>query len=98
MRVLTAGDSHAVRTHHIGVTPRRAPQGFASALPVSARSLDVLERLSPREHHIAELVAEGHGNKEIAVTLFLSEKTVKTRSHACTPSSASAHAANSLAP
>jgi DNA-binding CsgD family transcriptional regulator len=35
------------------------------------------DRLSPRERHVAELVAHGHSNKHIAATLFLSEKTIR---------------------
>ena len=33
--------------------------------------------LSPREHYVLSLVAEGKTNKEIATTLDLSEKTIK---------------------
>jgi DNA-binding CsgD family transcriptional regulator len=33
--------------------------------------------LTEREHRIAELVAAGHSNKQIAATLYLSEKTIR---------------------
>lgn len=35
-----------------------------------------IEGLSPSEHRVAELVAEGRTNREIATTLFLGERTV----------------------
>lgn len=42
------------------------------------KSVDpVLERLTPREMSILELIAEGKTNREIAESLFLAEKTVK---------------------
>ena len=34
-------------------------------------------QLSPREHEVAELVAHGRSNREVAAALFLSEKTVE---------------------
>jgi Response regulator containing a CheY-like receiver domain and an HTH DNA-binding domain len=37
------------------------------------------EHLTPRDREIVELVAQGLSNREIAGTLFLSEKTVKNR-------------------
>ena len=49
--------------------------GFASA---RARSLDELaESLTPRESEVLQMLAGGHGNKEIAVRLGISEHTVK---------------------
>jgi len=36
-----------------------------------------LERLSPQERRILDLLSEGLSNREIAVTMFLAEKTVK---------------------
>ncbi len=35
------------------------------------------ERLTPREHQILDLIAEGKTNREIGAQLFLAEKTVK---------------------
>ncbi len=35
------------------------------------------EQLTSREHEVLQLVAEGHGNKQIAAALFLSIKTVE---------------------
>ena len=36
-----------------------------------------LDDLTPREREIAELVAQGQANKQVAATLFLSEKTIE---------------------
>jgi DNA-binding NarL/FixJ family response regulator len=36
-----------------------------------------LERLSPQEQRILELLVDGHSNREIAEAMFLAEKTVK---------------------
>jgi len=43
---------------------------------VRARNL-----LTPRETEIMKMVAEGHGNREVAERLFISEGTVKTHLH-----------------
>lgn len=37
--------------------------------------------LTPREIEIVKMVAEGHGNREVAERLFISEGTVKTHLH-----------------
>jgi NarL family two-component system response regulator LiaR len=44
---------------------------------------DVLKdlRITPREHEILQLIAEGLTNKEIGERLFVSENTVKTHSY-----------------
>ena len=39
---------------------------------------DPADLLTPREREILQLVAQGHGNHEIAAQLFLSKKTVET--------------------
>ncbi len=54
------------RGRRVGRGGRRAPAGEGVAA------------LSPREREIAELVAAGHTNREIAARLFLSEKTVES--------------------
>jgi DNA-binding CsgD family transcriptional regulator len=37
------------------------------------------EGLTPAERRVADLVAEGRTNREVAATLFLSEKTSKVQ-------------------
>ncbi|RMB79439.1 response regulator transcription factor [Streptomyces shenzhenensis] len=53
----------------------RAPQPEPEPVPFSAE----LERLSPRELEILELIGEGLTNRQIAERLFLAEKTIKNR-------------------
>lgn len=45
--------------------------------PASARSTEWAARLSDRERQVAELVATGESNKEIARSLAIAERTVK---------------------
>ncbi|MDP9256931.1 MAG: response regulator transcription factor [Actinomycetota bacterium] len=45
------------------------------------RTENPLARLSPREHEILKLMAEGRSNQGICETLWLSPKTVETHTH-----------------
>ena len=40
-----------------------------------------IESLSRREREVADLVAEGHTNRQIAAALYLSERTIETYLH-----------------
>ena len=64
------------------VSAEAARELRAAGLRMSARALRAgttagRDELSPREQAIAELVASGRSNKEVARTLFLSAKTVE---------------------
>ena len=53
----------------------------AMNLAISGGGVDPLARLAPRERQIAELVAQGMRNREIADRLAMSEGTVKVYLH-----------------
>jgi FixJ family two-component response regulator len=59
---------------------RSAEQRHRASAKTHAR--DLIERLTPREHDVMELVATGMLNKQIGAELGMAEKTVKThRAH-----------------
>ncbi len=51
----------------------RRPAGATPAATTAG-----LERLTPREHEVLELIGRGHNNAEIGTELFVGEATVKT--------------------
>jgi DNA-binding CsgD family transcriptional regulator len=50
----------------------------APALPVDPTDARPIPRLTPREHEVLQLAAEGRSTREIAAVLVLSPGTVKT--------------------
>ncbi len=60
------------------VTRRLIERYIAGTRPPLAATAEALDRLTPREREILDLVARGLGNGEIARELVLAESTVKT--------------------
>ena len=67
------------RSKDVGGPEVRAPEGWPTPFAVDAEKLKELG-LTPREHEILGLIAEGLSNREIGLRLFVSENTVKTHS------------------
>ncbi len=71
----------AIRTVSRGepyLTPSVARYAIEAYQHEGARPVNPLDRLSPRQREILQLIAEGHSTKEIAFRLSLSAKTVET--------------------
>ncbi|CAN5263857.1 hypothetical protein BH11ACT4_BH11ACT4_14030 [soil metagenome] len=83
---LAASGSHREAIENLGATARAAERlGAASVRHRASRQLRLLtdrrggwESLTDREREIAGLVAEGHSNRAIASTLFISDRTVQS--------------------
>jgi DNA-binding NarL/FixJ family response regulator len=72
---------HAIRAASRGetyLTPSVARYTAETYRDGTGRELTPLERLSPRQREILQLIAEGHSTKEMAYRLNLSVKTIET--------------------
>jgi DNA-binding CsgD family transcriptional regulator len=63
MRLLARRARHEL--HATGARPRRS-------------ALSGVDALTPAEHRVATLAAEGHSNREIAELLYVTQRTVET--------------------
>ena len=63
---------------YLGLKWTRTVRGAAPFVPDETRRREV--GLTPREHEILGLIAQGLSNREIGEKLFVSENTVKTHS------------------
>lgn len=71
---------HWARSREQGVVEAvRAPEGVGGPFVLDTARLKALG-ITPREHEILGLIAEGLSNREIGERLFVSENTVKTHS------------------
>lgn len=73
VRVVAAGDALLAPS-----ITRRMIADLVSRHAAPRRSPAELDRLTPRETEVLELIARGMSNAEIAASLFVSEETVKT--------------------
>jgi DNA-binding NarL/FixJ family response regulator len=69
--------ARAVRAAHAGEAVLD-PVVAARLMEALAGGEEPLDRLTPREREVLELIGRGYANKRIALALELSEKTVKT--------------------
>ena len=74
IRVVAAGDALIAPS----VTRRLLDRFARLSIPADERYADALRQLTPREHEVLKLVAQGLSNGEIAERLTLAEPTVKT--------------------
>ena len=59
------------------IAPPSHPQPEPHPQPELHNSSSQLEQLTPREQEVLQLIAKGYSNREIAQTLYISERTVK---------------------
>ncbi len=74
IRVVAAGDALIAPS----VTRRLLDRFARLSIPADERYAEALRQLTPREHEVLKLVAQGLSNGEIAERLTLAEPTVKT--------------------
>ena len=80
IRRVRAGESFipaALMTRILQTLRRRTPASSAPAAAASRRGRSPRPLLTEREREILQLIVDGQTNREIAQTLFISEKTVK---------------------